>query len=164
MDFAPYQDTAPERTRALSPPRDHPPPSHPTTHHSTSPSRTTNTLPAPSHFTDEPDDLEANSASPPFGGRSGVTDTRAGGGGGGGGGGMDLFTTSLPLRLDHEACLAYLCLPPAGGVILLILEHKSDYVRTQVPRMAIESGIHGPIHHPPDIFVVEGVVVVAARV
>jgi len=25
--------------------------------------------------------------------------------------------------------LAYLLLPPAGGVMLLVLEHKSDYVR-----------------------------------
>lgn len=42
---------------------------------------------------------------------------------------MNLFETSLPLRLDHEAMLAYLLLPPAGGVLLLIMEHKSDYVR-----------------------------------
>ena len=33
------------------------------------------------------------------------------------------------MRLDHEAMLAYLLLPPAGGVFLLIFEHKSDYVR-----------------------------------
>lgn len=33
------------------------------------------------------------------------------------------------MRLDYEACLAYLLLPPAGGVFLLIFEHKSDYVR-----------------------------------
>lgn len=31
--------------------------------------------------------------------------------------------------MDWEACLAYLALPPVGGVLLLILEHKSDYVR-----------------------------------
>jgi len=31
--------------------------------------------------------------------------------------------------LDYEACLAYLLLPPAGGVLLLVLEQKSDYVR-----------------------------------
>ena len=42
---------------------------------------------------------------------------------------MNLFETSLPLRLDHEAMLAYLLLPPAGGVFLLVVEHKSDYVR-----------------------------------
>jgi uncharacterized membrane protein len=33
------------------------------------------------------------------------------------------------MRLDYEAMLAYLLLPPAGGVLLLIFEHKSDYVR-----------------------------------
>ncbi|KAF2852260.1 hypothetical protein T440DRAFT_38641 [Plenodomus tracheiphilus IPT5] len=42
---------------------------------------------------------------------------------------VDMFTTSLGWRLDYEACLAYLLLPPAGGVLLLVLEHKSDYVR-----------------------------------
>ncbi|EUC47356.1 hypothetical protein COCMIDRAFT_90281 [Bipolaris oryzae ATCC 44560] len=42
---------------------------------------------------------------------------------------IDMFTTSLGWRLDYEACLAYLLLPPAGGVLLLIFEHQSDYVR-----------------------------------
>lgn len=42
---------------------------------------------------------------------------------------MDVFQTRLGLRMDVEACLAYLALPPVGGVVLLILEHKSDYVR-----------------------------------
>lgn len=42
---------------------------------------------------------------------------------------LNEFETSLPIRLDYEACLAYLLLPPAGGVLLLVLEHKSDYVR-----------------------------------
>jgi hypothetical protein len=39
------------------------------------------------------------------------------------------FDTSLGLRLDYEACLAYMALPPLGGILLLILERKSDYVR-----------------------------------
>jgi len=39
------------------------------------------------------------------------------------------FDTSLGLRLDYEACLAYLALPPLGAILLLILERKSDYVR-----------------------------------
>ncbi|KAK4103797.1 hypothetical protein N658DRAFT_494309 [Parathielavia hyrcaniae] len=39
------------------------------------------------------------------------------------------FETSLGLRLDYEACLAYLAVPPLGGILLLILERKSDYVR-----------------------------------
>lgn len=42
---------------------------------------------------------------------------------------MNLFETSLPMRLDYEAILAYMLLPPAGGVFLLVMEHKSDYVR-----------------------------------
>ncbi|KAG6003251.1 hypothetical protein E4U21_002234 [Claviceps maximensis] len=39
------------------------------------------------------------------------------------------FDTSLGLRLDHEACFAYLALPPLGSIVLLILERNSDYVR-----------------------------------
>ncbi|PHH61654.1 hypothetical protein CDD81_8065 [Ophiocordyceps australis] len=42
---------------------------------------------------------------------------------------MSGFDTSLGLRLDYEACLAYLALPPLGAIILLILERNSDYVR-----------------------------------
>lgn len=42
---------------------------------------------------------------------------------------LEAFQTSLPMRLDYEAMLAYILLPPAGGVMLLLLEHKSDYVR-----------------------------------
>ncbi|KAF2016084.1 hypothetical protein BU24DRAFT_450686 [Aaosphaeria arxii CBS 175.79] len=51
------------------------------------------------------------------------------GGFGGGREDVDMFETRLGLRMDYEACLAYLLLPPAGGVMLLVLEHKSDYVR-----------------------------------
>jgi hypothetical protein len=43
--------------------------------------------------------------------------------------GIDLYETSLGIRLDWEACIAYLGLPPAGAVLLLMLEHRSDYVR-----------------------------------
>ncbi|KAI9803043.1 MAG: hypothetical protein M1825_002278, partial [Sarcosagium campestre] len=39
------------------------------------------------------------------------------------------FETGLGLRLDIEAALAYVLLPPAGGVALLLLETRSDYVR-----------------------------------
>lgn len=42
---------------------------------------------------------------------------------------VEPFSTSLGIRMDYEACLAYLLLPPAGGVLLLVLEHQSDYVR-----------------------------------
>ena len=44
-------------------------------------------------------------------------------------GGESVFETSLGMPLRIEACLAYLLLPPAGGVVLLLFEHKSDYVR-----------------------------------
>lgn len=60
----------------------------------------------------------------------------AGGAGGGGSGyfgqereGLNEFDTSLGVRLDYEACAAYLALPPLGAIVLLILERKSDYVR-----------------------------------
>lgn len=43
--------------------------------------------------------------------------------------GVSEFDTSLGIRLDYEACLAYLVFPPVGGILLLILERKSDYVR-----------------------------------
>lgn len=43
--------------------------------------------------------------------------------------GINEFDTSLGIRLDYEACLAYLACPPLGAILLLILERKSDYVR-----------------------------------
>lgn len=43
--------------------------------------------------------------------------------------GINEFDTSLGIRLDYEACLAYLALPPLGAIVLLIMERKSDYVR-----------------------------------
>ncbi|PHH77803.1 hypothetical protein CDD80_184 [Ophiocordyceps camponoti-rufipedis] len=39
------------------------------------------------------------------------------------------FDTSLGIRLDYEACLAYVALPPLGAIVLLVLERNSDYVR-----------------------------------
>ncbi|KAJ5577227.1 hypothetical protein N7535_004153 [Penicillium sp. DV-2018c] len=108
MNFAPYQDQSPELERALSPP---PFDSHRTSPNLRSP-RASADLPSPRHF--------------------------AGGGHGNASFGRDLegghvslgaFETSLPIRMDIEAALAYLLLPPAGGVFLLLTEHKSDYVR-----------------------------------
>lgn len=118
MDFAPYQDTAPERTRALSPPNRTTSPTSRNNARSPSQNRPNtdpfraSSLPAPNHFSDEP---RSN------GGLGGDIE--------GGRLNVNLFETSLPLRLDYEACLAYLLLPPAGGVFLLLVEHKSDYVR-----------------------------------
>ena len=125
MDFAPYQDTAPESTRALSPPpnRTSSPPdriarSPPPNRQTTAPFGASS-LPTPDHFSSEPRDTIGFS------------------GGSGENGRLDvhLFETSLPLRLDYEACLAYLLLPPAGGVLLLLVEHKSDYVRYEKRRV-----------------------------
>ncbi|PKS05081.1 hypothetical protein jhhlp_008448 [Lomentospora prolificans] len=43
--------------------------------------------------------------------------------------GVSEFDTSLGIRLDYEAALAYLALPPLGAIVLLIMERNSDYVR-----------------------------------
>lgn len=118
MDFAPYQDTSPDQQRALSPPRRElsrspnrdPPPTRNIADNLSNP------LPNPDRFASNggfgSDDLEAG-ARDPLGGRSPV----------------NLFETSLPMRLDYEAVMAYVLLPPAGSVLLLLAEHKSDYVR-----------------------------------
>lgn len=102
MDFAPYQDQSPETNRALSP-------SH-TSHPSSNPWDTSGHVPARAFGSA---DAAGFGAADLEGGRGGLND----------------FETSLPIRLDYEACLAYLLLPPAGGVLLLVMEHKSDYVR-----------------------------------
>jgi uncharacterized membrane protein len=117
MNFAPYQDTSPELERALSPP--------PTTRGSIDSPRVRspppgkspaprpyqdNGLPPPSAFVGDYAPRVTNS--PPDRGQT-----------------LEAFQTSLPMRMDYEAMLAYLLLPPAGGVFLLLVEHKSDYVR-----------------------------------
>ncbi|MCJ1345524.1 hypothetical protein MMC31_003731 [Peltigera leucophlebia] len=125
MDFAPYQDTAPESTRELSPPpqrrsptpnpRPAPPGSRPLPSSKDSAFTPAPSLPPPSHFTDDetPHLAAGLEAGDVESGRLHV----------------NLFETSLPMRLDYEAMVAYLLLPPAGGVLLLLMEHKSDYVR-----------------------------------
>lgn len=50
------------------------------------------------------------------------------------------FDTSLGMRLDYEACLAYLAFPPIGAIVLLILERNSDYVR-YVPVLALQDDL-----------------------
>lgn len=141
MNFAPYQDASPENTRALSPPIRSPT-------HSPRPSLST-TRPGPQRNGSSALGTSAL-ASPGYqnGGsyfagqgrgsgdleRGGWSSPGAGWGGSGAAGGngredLDLFETRLGIRMDWEACLAYLLLPPAGGVLLLVLEHRSDYVR-----------------------------------
>lgn len=126
MDFAPYQDQSPETTRAFSPP-----PAEGRRSFSPrirSPPPLSGNAPKPSFNPWAPADESAsagfgNSASPYRNGGTGATDLESGRER------LNEFETSLPIRLDYEACLAYLLLPPAGGVLLLIMEHKSDYVR-----------------------------------
>lgn len=121
MNFSPYQDTAPESNRELSPPPSrrspipNPPDSRTLPHSKDSAFTAAPSLPPPSHFTDDetPQVTAGYDASHVENGRLHV----------------NLFETSLPMRLDYEAMVAYLLLPPAGGVLLLLMEHKSDYVR-----------------------------------
>ncbi|KAF2644971.1 hypothetical protein P280DRAFT_466221 [Massarina eburnea CBS 473.64] len=124
-NFAPYQDI-PETTRALSPPiltsprtsldynRDRTPRNIGTAS-LTSP--TSPSYPQRDYFNapSEPSGQERVAwNAPAFGGpREDV----------------DMFETRLGVRMDYEACLAYLALPPAGPVLLLMFEHRSDYVR-----------------------------------
>ncbi|CAL3964154.1 unnamed protein product [Diplocarpon coronariae] len=127
MDFAPYQDQNPETNRALSPPlegrRSYSPNGGRRTFSPALPSPTNAPPPianpwAPRASIDEAISQQA------FGSRTNAgRDVEAGRGR------LDEFETSLPIRLDLEACLAYLLLPPAGGVLLLLFEQKSDYVR-----------------------------------
>ena len=142
MDFAPYQSSPPEHGRAFSPPQD-------TTSPRTSfdirnnpfaqqPGRVSHASPPPLQH---PQPQRAWSGdgirSPPD-----VSYQQGGGGGGFGVGVSDYFSglgtrdgmvnefdTTLGIRLDYEACLAYLALPPIGAILLLMLEHNSDYVR-----------------------------------
>ncbi|KAI9716066.1 MAG: hypothetical protein M1828_000477 [Chrysothrix sp. TS-e1954] len=118
MNFAPYQDEAPNREQQRAQ-QDVP---------SETPSR--DELPAPEQF--------ENNVGLGRGGRGGF-----GNGVGADERNVDVFGTSLPLRLDFEACLAYLLLPPAGGAMLLVFERKSDYI----PCMAVKPLIFVPLLH-----------------
>ncbi|KAL4885050.1 hypothetical protein BJY04DRAFT_158704 [Aspergillus karnatakaensis] len=118
MNFAPYQDESPEVERAFSPslenrsksPVVRSPHGSPPVPGFTSAAG----LPSPGHNIDTTGYGNTNY------GRGDVE---------GGRWNLGAFETSLPIRMDVEAMLAYLLLPPAGGVFLLLLEHKSDYVR-----------------------------------
>jgi len=142
MDFAPYQSSPPEHAR--SPPPDGPAsprasqdnrrtfsPSHggeqgsspPPLQHPQPQRQWSGGIPSPSYY------QNAVSPQPPRGGFRAGGDGYFGLGGGEREGVVNEFDTSLGLRLDHEACLAYLALPPLGAIVLLILERNSDYVR-----------------------------------
>ena len=113
-----YQQQQPQRGFASPPPLQHPQPQR---------SWQSSGLPGayPSNY--GPDSLEE--------GGIGVGVDGGGGGGAGIGGyyhhrdGVSEFATSLGVRLDYEAALAYLAFPPLGAILLLILERNSDYVR-----------------------------------
>ena len=144
MNFAPYQSSPPESTRALSPPLRSPAASPTLKIHAPQPQRNISSianredpwaaarnqrLPSPSQYADEEyTDLESGSHGPR---QNDYLDNRGDRAGGYtyAGGSTSPFETSLGFSLQLEACLAYLLLPPAGGVALLIFERKSDYVR-----------------------------------
>ncbi|RAO64800.1 uncharacterized protein BHQ10_000812 [Talaromyces amestolkiae] len=147
MNFAPYQDESPEVERALSPP---PPFSTDPTNRTRSPSQNqynnNNRQQQQQQQRSTPPPYQASPTShfynPSNGGYGYQESTAASAswtdpesqqqnsnGYGGARADLDAFETSLPLRVDYEAMLAYLLLPPAGGVFLLLFEHKSDYVR-----------------------------------
>jgi uncharacterized membrane protein len=130
MDFAPYQDTSPETTRALSPP--------PVDRSASFSPR----LRSPAPLSPR---LQAPPNASPWAPISGSSTQGFGNGNNleSGRGRLDEFETSLPIRLDYEACLAYLLLPPAGGVLLLMLEHKSDYVRYELPSISTSTVCFG---------------------
>jgi uncharacterized membrane protein len=131
VNFAPYQSSPPESERARSPPLRSPNASPKP--HRTRPQQNLSSiadqedpwaaaraqrLPSPSQYAADDEgytDLEGG----PQGHFNNFFGRREGA----------VFETSLGLPLRIEACLAYLIVPPAGGIVLLLFEHKSDYVR-----------------------------------
>ncbi|KAI1467672.1 uncharacterized protein F4812DRAFT_404795 [Daldinia caldariorum] len=128
MDFAPYQSSPPENNRPFSPPRSN----------AASP-RATSSFDTRRPFSPSQQQQQRGFASkspPPLQHPQPQRSWQAALPGGGTGGGyapetgayVSEFDTSLGIRLDYEACLAYLALPPLGAIILLIVERKSDFV------------------------------------
>ncbi|KAJ0346863.1 hypothetical protein KNSL1_006986 [Colletotrichum chrysophilum] len=113
MDFAPYQSSPPERERALSPPLASPRASGDfrrpfSPYNQPSPPPLQHPQPQRGWQTSLPGSYPSADAH-----REGVSE----------------FDTSLGIRLDYEAALAYLAFPPLGAILLLIGERNSDYVR-----------------------------------
>lgn len=158
MNFAPYQSSPPESERAKSPPPLRSPPGSPGPHHTRQqlPVRNISSvadredpwaaarnqrLPDPSQYQDLDDDDDDDAEGEEEQGRASrnpyyndyIGDRALEGGGstalGGRGGLISVYETSLGLNIGIEAALAYLLLPPAAGVVLLLFEQKSDYVR-----------------------------------
>ncbi|KAI1437243.1 hypothetical protein GGR50DRAFT_646870 [Xylaria sp. CBS 124048] len=131
MDFAPYQSSPPENNRPFSPPFvDSASPRASLENARTfSPSQRNFAAysPPPLQHPQPQRSWHARYAS-----EEGFNGGNDGGGGiglGGSGALVSEFDTSLGVRLDYEAVLAYCGFPPLGAIILLILERKSDYVR-----------------------------------
>jgi uncharacterized membrane protein len=134
VNFAPYQSSPPESTRVASPPLRSPTASPKL--HQPKPQRNNSSiadredpwaaarahrLPSPSQYADEEyTDLENGQQNDYLDNRGEAPIYT---------GNANIFETSLGISLQLEAALAYLLLPPAGGVVLLIFEQKSDYVR-----------------------------------
>jgi hypothetical protein len=133
MDFAPYQDASPERVRALSPPPAGSNDGTKSPRRSFSPNLR---LPAGTASTEDPWGRPNLNAAISSGnvraGRDGYGDIEANVAGENADT-VQLFETSVGLRLDYEAALAYLLLPPAGAVFCLLVETRSDYVRSVGP-------------------------------
>ncbi|RYP79657.1 hypothetical protein DL770_006577 [Monosporascus sp. CRB-9-2] len=142
MDFAPYQSSPPEHSRPFSPPSatnspraslDRRPYS-PAQYYQHQQQRGFASPPPLQH--PQPQRSWQSSSLAPGGYHSPAPAAAVEGGGTGIGAGygyyrdgVSEFDTSLGIRLDYEACLAYLAFPPLGAILLLILERNSDFVR-----------------------------------
>ncbi|OTA84860.1 hypothetical protein M434DRAFT_400289 [Hypoxylon sp. CO27-5] len=122
MDFAPYQSSPPEHSRPFSPPRSNvaSPRASLDNRRPYSPSQQHRGFASPPPLQHPQPQRSWNPTLP---------GAASGGYASEGGAFVSEFDTSLGIRLDYEACLAYLALPPLGAIILLILERKSDFVR-----------------------------------
>ncbi|KAK4553607.1 hypothetical protein LTR86_009403 [Recurvomyces mirabilis] len=168
MNFAPYQSSPPESERAKSPPPLRSPTASPKPNQqrpipqisrnisSVAPSSEdpwaaarAQRLPSPSRYQDDNEDdepstyqdIEAQRFQNDYIGRNALQ-----GGGPSYVGSGNIFETSLGLPLGIEALLAYLVLPPAGGVVLLMFEHKSDYVRFHAWQSALVFTVMVMVH------------------
>ncbi|KAK0288636.1 hypothetical protein LTR91_007918 [Friedmanniomyces endolithicus] len=136
-NFAPYQSSPDESNHAESPPTQ----SQLSNSSMADPwaAARAQRLPSPSRYTD--DDDETTPALPGEGGYQDIESQRfrndyigptalAGTGPPPNNASLgNVYETSLGIPLGYEALIAYLCLPPAGGMVLLLFEHKNDYVR-----------------------------------
>lgn len=142
MDFAPYQSSPPETTRIASPDYATSPRASADIRRPFSPPNTRSSPPLqhpqPQRGWSGFDGQDSSWAAGPSVGLS----STQGGGGAPGAYPTDVneFDTSLGIRLDYEACMAYLLCPPLGAIVLLIMERNSDYVR-----YVHEAGHHGLI-------------------